>query len=540
MALVMVFTSCTDEDGITRIPMEPGPAEILSPNGSTTYNLIEENEGGAFETFIWEAAYFGAPAEVSYEVEVDLASGDFSTPESLGTTTETYLTITTSAMNQVIRDLGVMAEEEVGLQVRIISTSGSEEKISIPVSMLVKRYIYDDEIPVWKLKGSAMAEMIDLVFSEDDNVWKTDGAVALSDGTFNFFNDNVYKNELGATTDLVYAPMMEGDLTAESFKAIPVKDFDYFVTLDVENMTFKVEEDNFYSLTGTAVNDETRRFEKDGSNYSMKTRLSVGSFNVLFNATTPVVYGATAADDYTLIENGLAIDISKEGDYVLTIDENMVLTVEEALFPDNLYLVGSATAYGWDTPGTKADANFHKLAGGDDNAGIYWKIAHLEGGQGFKISNTGWSEPNVGFGQVTEFDVNGVTVSDDGGNMKVVNSGMYTIVIDIRGGEIKVSVTEVKVYGMGDAFGGWDENSAANLFTVDNTAKTVTSPAIPADGNIRSYVDHEWIPGWWQAEFVPNSGVIHYRNDGGDPPAIGATAGQVITYTFDDNTCELN
>lgn len=89
---------------------------------------------------------------------------------------------------------------------------------------------------------------------------------------------------------------------------------------------------------------------------------------------------------------------------------------------------------------------------------------------------------------------------------------------------------------IGDAFGSWDAGVETNKFTVDNTAKTLVSPALPASANIRMYADHSWIPDWWNAEFNVFDGVIQYRNDGGDQEAVPGTAGQVITLHFDDNT----
>ena len=209
-------------------------------------------------------------------------------------------------------------------------------------------------------------------------------------------------------------------------------------------------------------------------------------------------------------------------------------------YPDAMYLVGAATAYGWDTPGTVDNAIMHKLAGGGNNEGIFWKIAHLEGGQGWKLSAANWGSPNLGFGDVDEFDAEGVAVGEDGGNMTVAESKVYIIVLNLREDMVKVSVKEAAVYGIGDAFGGWDSGVAANKFAVDHAAKTVTSPALPASGNIRMYADHTWIPDWWNAEFNVFSGVIEYRGDGGDQAAVPGTAGQVITLMFDNNTGSID
>lgn len=212
-----------------------------------------------------------------------------------------------------------------------------------------------------------------------------------------------------------------------------------------------------------------------------------------------------------------------------------------ATFPDSMFVVGAGTAYGWDTPGDHLDAIFHKAAGGAPSEGIYWKICHLEAGQGFKVSDAGWGSFNYGYAEIEEYDADGVEVTDNGGNMDIATSGMYMLVLNLRDDMIKFSVAPVEVYGMGTAFGGWDiEDNPDFIFTVDDVAKTVTSPAITADDNIRMYAQHHWIQDWWNAEFNLYSGVIEYRNDGGDQDAVAGTTGQVVTLMFDDNTGSIN
>jgi hypothetical protein len=211
-------------------------------------------------------------------------------------------------------------------------------------------------------------------------------------------------------------------------------------------------------------------------------------------------------------------------------------------FPDVMYLVGAGTAYAWDEPGsTDVGAEMHKIAGGSVlEEGIYWKILHIEAGQGFKISAKAWASPNLGFGDVDEYDANGLAVTDTGGNMDVATSGMYMVVLNLQDDKKKVSIMAPEVYGMGDGgFTSWDEDVAAHLFTVDNAAKTLTSPALSGAGGIRSYANHAWIPAWWNAEFIPDGGKITYRNDGGDPAEVTAAVGQTVTYTFDNNTATI-
>lgn len=237
----------------------------------------------------------------------------------------------------------------------------------------------------------------------------------------------------------------------------------------------------------------------------------------------------TEAGIYTVmvnwsLDNGITASLTKTGTY------------EPPAYPDAMYIVGEATAYGWDEPGSKSDAVMHKLAGGGPSEGIFWKICHIEGGKGFKLSAAKWAEPNLGHGQVNSFDAEGVVVSDDSGNMKVDASGMYIVVLNLRDGERKVSIKPAEVYGIGTAFGTWDAGVESQKFTVNEAEKTLVSPALISGDAMRMYAAHSWIPAWWNAEFRVFEGKIDYRGDGGDQDAVTGAAGQKVTLKFDDNT----
>ena len=226
------------------------------------------------------------------------------------------------------------------------------------------------------------------------------------------------------------------------------------------------------------------------------------------------------------LANGTTASVVKTGDYT------------PPSYPDEMYVVGGAAAWGWPGWGDaefEAKAKMIKMPEGR-NEGLFWRICHLEADQGFKLSASNWAEPNIDYGKVDEWDADGITVVAAGNDWTVETSGMYIIVLNLRDNLIKVSIKPVEVYGIGDAFGTWDEDAVANKFTVDDVAKTVTSPALAANGNIRMYADHPWIPDWWHAEFRVAGGVIEYRGSGGDQDPVPGTAGQVITLNFDDNT----
>lgn len=287
--------------------------------------------------------------------------------------------------------------------------------------------------------------------------------------------------------------------------------------------TYKFRYDGYWKLqlddTATVVNVS---MVKVNTNFG-------GSLTALVAGGADIAFAAADQGKYTVemkwtLDGGYTATLTKTGDYT------------PPSYPTAMYIVGSATAYGWDTPGTKADAIMHKCAGGAPTEGIFWKICYLTGGEGFKLSNANWGTVNLGFAEVASFDNTGVTVTNNGGNMSVATSGMYMVVLNLRDNTKKVSIKPAAVYGIGDAFGGFNTDVAANKFTINNTAKTLVSPALTANGNIRMYASHPWIPAWWNAEFRVNGTAIEYRNDGGDQAAVAGTVGKVITLHFDDNT----
>lgn len=216
--------------------------------------------------------------------------------------------------------------------------------------------------------------------------------------------------------------------------------------------------------------------------------------------------------------------------------------------PDELYLVGNALATGWTEPGTDPDAIMYQIPSGADGAqpvspGLFWKIVSISdsvGGRAFRVNAPTWNGMKIKFTDVKVWDATGVEVVDmnDGDhNWCLKQAGVYIVVVDINDmSNAKVSIKPAEVYGMGDAFGGWTEDAPANLFTIDNTAQTLVSPALSAAGNVRMYAQHSWIPQWWAAEWIVKDGAIVYRGTGGDQEAIAGTAGQVVTLHFDDNT----
>jgi hypothetical protein len=175
------------------------------------------------------------------------------------------------------------------------------------------------------------------------------------------------------------------------------------------------------------------------------------------------------------------------------------------------------------------------------NAHLFWRVVWLESGiadPGFKFSpEKAWGKDFGVEGEAT----NGVYAKGTNNAPDVAVSGYYTVVVNLK--EETIEVNPAKVYGIGDAFGGWDAATPANLFTEDAANKLLVSPATVADGNLRMHVTAATMTNldgavidWWRAEFNIIDGMIAYRGNGGDQAAVPVTAGKVAKLNFADGT----
>jgi len=219
-------------------------------------------------------------------------------------------------------------------------------------------------------------------------------------------------------------------------------------------------------------------------------------------------------------EKGMKFSMTKTADVVV------------AEYPANLYMIGSSIG-GWDWTGsyivTMNPVHSHPNA--------FWAIVYIDApatDPGFKFSPVKDWKGDFG---VTGTATDGV-YSKGGTNLTVATAGYYMVYVDLKAE--KVSVTEPTVYLIGDAApdATWTKGVAANLFTVDNVAKTITSPAAAAAKNIRMYATcplsqlDSPAADWWQMEFNVISSKIEYRGAGGDQAAVPVTVGQKAVLNF--------
>ena len=218
--------------------------------------------------------------------------------------------------------------------------------------------------------------------------------------------------------------------------------------------------------------------------------------------------------------------------YTITIDLlAQTYSVKVLNFPAHLYMIGSEFGgWNWNSDGIIELFNVvHEPDWGADAEGQYYTIQYFTAGEGFKFcSKREWS------GDFNHLDTNEGFVQD-GGNCVVETSGFYLVHIDMKRSILHVE--PARVYGIGDAFGGWTEDAEDNRF--QPSGKKLVATAV-AKGALRMYVASEIATsGWWTREFNIFDGKIEGRihDDFVGQPTL--LANQQVVLDFATLTAEI-
>ena len=137
LALSLFMGSCEEEEIIT-LDSGASTTMIISSNEVV---LEKENEGTDALTISWTKPDYGYNAAANYQILFDLPGGDFSTAQVVEGGKEYNKTFKTEELNEIMLDLGLLAEESAQVIVKVKSTLSSESIINSEVSpMMVTPY----------------------------------------------------------------------------------------------------------------------------------------------------------------------------------------------------------------------------------------------------------------------------------------------------------------------------------------------------------------------------------------------------------------
>lgn len=145
ITLISGFASCTDEQSL-KFADNAADFKILSPISGEGVVLSPDTPTNPGLSMTWEDMNYGTPTEVTYTVQVDNSGDNFDTPIDLVSTTNTYVTVTSDALNGASVGAGLTPFTQGGLEIRVratVGTTGSEEKFSDVITYLVTPYSTD-------------------------------------------------------------------------------------------------------------------------------------------------------------------------------------------------------------------------------------------------------------------------------------------------------------------------------------------------------------------------------------------------------------
>lgn len=414
-----------------------------------------------------------------------------------------------------------------------------------------------DKPAVWSLigtiGGSAWDTDTDMTNTTGD-IWVARSVSLTADDEFKIRADHDWGTNYGgpeanstSTIDPsnpydVYKPVL-GEAFAAGDKNIQVGvEGLYDITFDYAAMTILVEEhvaaySLIGSINGSSWDKDIIMSEKDGVWTSPVVQID-GAFKIRFDFSwaDENTYGVEEGFTSTVGEPFIAVqpgkDISVEpGQYKIQFTpETKEVLIKAVNFPEHLYMIGEEFGnWDWNSDGVvEMTPVLHNPEWGADAEGQFWTVRYFSAGKGFK------------FNSVREWggDFWGLTTNDGfteaGGNCVVAEDGFYMVHIDLK--NEKVHVEPARIYGIGEAFGGWDEGMEAALFKADGKTLKVTAASA---GKLRMYAASDIATSdWWTREFnIFDGKIVNRLMD--ELGAVSVNAGQEVVLDFNAGTGEI-
>jgi starch-binding outer membrane protein SusE/F len=424
---ISVFLGSCDDEVLT--VLNPNAAVIVALSQNEVV-LEKDNIGQEALTVTWAKPDYGYSAAASYQVLLDLASGDFSAAQVISTGQALSKTFETEELNKILVGLGVEPGVATPMAIKVKSLLGSSTNISSEVNSLMVTAYADalDLSSPWGIVGSAFNDWGN--GGPDAPFYKIQGEpnkyvayVTLLDGEWKIRKDNDWAVNYGDDG---------GDGTLEPGGAnIPATAGTYKVVFDEANLTYTVEAYT-WGIVGSAFNDwgatpdAPLSYDPYTDTWRTQVKLLDGEFKIRQNNDWAVNYGDTGLDG-TLDAGGDNIPVTA-GYYEIIVNFNdFTYTLEST---DVYGVVGS----GYNDWGAFDDFPFTKDFSKED---VYYikGITLLDGEIKYRVNND-WGTNYGDDGNDGILELNGANIP--------VTAGVYDIVLDFSNPSIPTHTITAK------------------------------------------------------------------------------------------------
>ncbi|QXP69727.1 SusE domain-containing protein [Polaribacter sp. R2A056_3_33] len=418
-ALIIVsigFTSCEDINDRVIINPDVAATTELIIQETTPIVLLEENQDEIALNTNWTAPDFGFDAVPTYKILIDLATGDFSSAETIEIGDKLEKSFTTLELNSIALALGAEADVASDLSIKLQGFIGNQllidtnlQTINItPYSSIL------DLSTTWGIIGSAANDWgatPDLPFFTTSTAGVLVAYVTLIDGEIKFRENNEWTNDFGDNG-------ADGTLDTGGSN-IAVEAGAYKITMNLNSNTYKIE-DFSLGIVGSSYNNwgETPDFALTYDSYSDQFRgivkLLDGEMKFRMNNDWATGYGAGAAGFLDASGPNIA---TTAGRYIVTVNLNDLSYSLEPI-EDIWGLVGEATPNGWDGPDVLFTRDWSQP---NDDIWILNNVALKAGEYKFR-SNGAWA---LNYG-----DDNADGILDNGGANLVATARTYSFILN--------------------------------------------------------------------------------------------------------------
>ncbi|SDZ91716.1 SusE outer membrane protein [Psychroflexus halocasei] len=415
--IAAIFISCEDDDNFT----------VLNENATTSLELstdtvvmTEDNADQEILEVTWQEPNFGFPAAPSYNIEIDLAGNDFASAKTVAVGSELSKTFTSDELNKLLLNIGITPLQETEVEMRLKVILSQAKSIYSPVSTLqVTAFssildlstdfgVVGDATPGgWSSTPETPIQDIPFYTTSEDGIIVA--YTSLRDGDIKFRKNNQWNFDYGDNDN-------NGTLD-EGGADIPVTAGDYRITLNLNNLTYTMEEFSWgivgdATIHGWDAPDVKLHYNSFNDNWVAAVTLTDGEIKFRQNEEWNTDFGGSNG---TLAQGGDNIAVTT-GHYIITVDfKNLTYNLEET----NLWgLTGDATTFGWEAPDVKFLPDF-----GTEDGKFYANGVELMAGEVKVRQNEEW---NIDYGD----NGNDGTLEEGGDNIPVDTPGIYNIEID--------------------------------------------------------------------------------------------------------------
>jgi hypothetical protein len=263
LGLVLVFTvliSCDKDSVKPTVKSSVAANQLLTPS-SASYVLTKDQASNVAEVFKWTKPNFGYPASVTYKLQADISTGDFSNAAVLVTTDTLTGSVIVKDFNDKMLSLGLAPEAAADVKLRVVSSVS--EKVNPVYSNVVTISVtpYATSFPPIYAMGAGLKgwgpwpdnEVI--LTSSSYQIYET--YVNLSNDTFRFFaqadwNPTSYNYPYFSTVDANFVNANDGD---SNFKFVGTPGwYKITVNLKTKDVSLASASEPLLYMMGAAVN----------------------------------------------------------------------------------------------------------------------------------------------------------------------------------------------------------------------------------------------------------------------------------------------